>query len=331
MKPYKRLNLEEKLDLADMLNRYTHYGWTKPRICRKWGISLKTFYGLDPIRSCSSKAGYIPLTTITPAEQDAIISYALAHTELNHRELAYRMIDADVACVSPSTAYRILRKNSLIALRSKVYRHTQWQPHQDVERADQVWQTDLMIITFRGRDYYLLSYLDVYSRFTVYHRLCMMMTGETIKQATHDAVVLTGIIPDMIQSDNASCYISTEYRSLMKSFAIDHRLIHPHCPQENAEIERYHRTVRELVDVHDASTYAELEELVKERIYYYNYIRYHSKIGFIPPYEKYRGNPERLFEERRKKVERAQRKRMQINAQRNLKINRTRAILINQD
>lgn len=260
----------------------------------------------------------IQLNTITPFEREAIRSYALSHTEQNHRELAYRMLDEDIVGVSPSTVYRILKEYNLIRQRAKREKRDIWHPHQGVSRPDEVWQTDLMSLIFQKREYYLLSYLDVYSRFTVYHKLCLMMTGDSIRQASKEAIEQTGIVPESIQSDNGSCYISQEYRSLMKKLEIDHRLIHPHCPNENAEIERYHRTVRELVDVTDATTFAELEELIKERIYYYNYIRYHSRIGFIPPYVKYRGNPERIFEERKKKLEQAKAKRMRINAQRML-------------
>ena len=257
----------------------------------------------------------IQLNTITPFEREAIRSYALRHTEQNHRELAYRMLDEDIVAVSPSTVYRILKEYNLIRQRAKREKRDIWHPHQGVSRADQVWQTDLMCLIFQQREYYLLSYVDVYSRFTVYHQLCLTMTGHSIRHASREAIQQTGIVPEAIQSDNGSCYISHEYRSLMKKLEIDHRLIHPHCPNENAEIERYHRTVRELVDVIDATTFAELEEIIKERIYYYNYIRYHSAIGFIPPYVKYRGNPEQIFEARKQKLERAKAKRIKINAQ----------------
>ncbi len=47
-------------------------------------------------------------------EQQAVRDYACRHTELRHRELAWRMIDEDVAYVSPSTVYRILREANLV-------------------------------------------------------------------------------------------------------------------------------------------------------------------------------------------------------------------------
>ncbi len=260
-----------------MLKRYCHYGWTKRAICQKWGISLATFYGIKPGNEPSRHRRRMQLNTITPFEREAIRSYALSHTELYHRKLAYRMLDEDIVVVSPSTVYRILKDCSIIRQRTKREKRDLWHPHQGVGRADQVWQTDLMCLIFQQREYYLLSYEDVYSRFKVYHKICLTMTGDTIRQASREAMEQTGIIPEAIQSDNGSCYISQEYRSLMKKLEIDHRLIHPLCPNENADIERY--------------------------------------LGFIPPDAKYRGNPEQIFAARKNKLERAKVKRMKINGQ----------------
>jgi len=311
------LTFEASLDLLGMLNRYSQYGWSKQAICQKWGISLTTFYRLKE-RRFVSEPNRKNLNSINDDEKETVRDYALSHTELNHREMAYRMLDENIAFMSPSSVYRILREFNLIGIRSKRQVLNKWQAHDAVSKADELWQTDLMVITFRRQDYYLLSYLDVYSRFSVFLKLCSLMTGDTIRLATDEAILTTGIKPGGIQSDNGSCYISAEYRSLMHDRKINHCFIHPHCPNENAEIERFHRTVRELIDIHEAETVSELEELIKERIYYYNYIRYHSRIGFIPPYEKYRGNPDRIFEERKKKLEKAKANRITINARKKI-------------
>jgi hypothetical protein len=48
------------------------------------------------------------------AEKQAVLAYARKHPELRHRELAWRMVDDDLAYVSPSTVYRILREATLV-------------------------------------------------------------------------------------------------------------------------------------------------------------------------------------------------------------------------
>lgn len=305
---------EIKADLSDMLNRYSHYGWSKSAICRKWEVSLKTLRPKPPCRPFVKYGNRIALNAITDQEKTAVKAYALDHTALNHREMAYRMLDENVAFMSPSSVYRILKDNNLLAIRDrKDSEPSIWDPHQHPGAADAIWQTDLMIIRWRGKDYFLLSYIDVYSRFIPHHRLLTSMTGDTITDATQTYLTECHRLPKHIQSDNGSGYISLEYRSCLSKSDIKHHRIHPYCPNENAEIERYHRTLRDLIDVEDAQDFDQLNQLIKDQIDYYNYTRYHSAIGFITPYAKYTGKAEAIFKEREQKLTHARNLRKQQN------------------
>lgn len=306
--------MEEKIDLIDMLERYKKYNWTKKAICKIWGISEQRFNVKDiHTNSEIKKIQPVQLTRITGKEKQAVINYALTHTGLNHREMSYRMIDENVAYMSSSSVYRILRENDLIFRKSKRPKPEKWNPHQNLSKPNELWQTDLMNISYKSRDYYSLSYIDVYSRYLVYQKLLSSMTGDTIKEQTEQAILLTKVKPTAVQSDNGSCYISQEYRSCLGKMEIEHHLIHPHCPNENAEIERYHRTIRELVDPYEAKCFEELEKIIKERIHYYNHERYHSSIGYITPYAKYTGKAEKILSERQKKLKRAKNRRIKEN------------------
>ena len=43
-----------------------------------------------------------------------------------------------------------------------------------------MWATDLMYVVIGGRTYYLVSFLDEYSRLIVHHALCASMDGITV-------------------------------------------------------------------------------------------------------------------------------------------------------
>jgi putative transposase len=316
MKRYRHLTLEARLDLYNMLQRYTLYGWTKAAICCKWEVSLQAFRSLTKEPPKTDRPRRIQLNRITDEEKQKIIDYALTHTELNHREMTFRMIDEDVAFMSPSSVYRILRENNLLRRRQAKERFDKWNPHAHLAGPDEVWQTDLMVLRFKNHDFYLLSYFDVYSRFVVYDEVCLSMSGDSINRASKRAVRETGRKPKVIQSDNGSCYISSEYRLFIDKSGIEHRRIHPHCPNENAEIERYHRTLRELVDPSEADDYTALLELVKERICCYNYERYHSAIGYVTPFAKYTGKAETIIESRKQKLKKAKEQRIKLNFKR---------------
>ncbi len=307
------MSIEIKLDLLDMITRYKKYNWTKKDICRKWGISPQRFYSLENPGDRKTETPRVTPNKITDKEKEAVIRYALSHTRYNHRELSYRMIDENIAYMSSSSVYRILRENNLILLRGKRRQPHHWNPHQRLTNPDELWQTDLMNISYMGRDYYFFSYIDVFSRYITYHQLLSSMTGDTIKNATAEAFRITGRKPKSIQSDNGSCYVSQEYKSFISKLGVASRYIHPRCPNENAEIERCHRTLRELVDPNDADNFSELHKLIKEQVEYYNRERYHSAIGFITPYDKYTGKAEKIFSERTEKLQKAKQIRMKEN------------------
>ena len=98
-----------------MICRYSQYGWSKKSICQRWGMSIKTFYAFKPGNLKSTNSQRVQLNTITPREKITVRDYALSHSDLRHREIAYKMIDEDIVYLSPSSVYRILR-SQVVAL-----------------------------------------------------------------------------------------------------------------------------------------------------------------------------------------------------------------------
>jgi putative transposase len=301
------------LDLLAMVNRYSAYGFAKRSLCQQLGISVQSLYSFQhqaQVKATLLKR--VQFNAITDLEKRAVVAYALAHTGYRHRELAYRLIDDDIAYMSPSSVYRILTEYNLINKNIMKRQPKSWDPHQQPLGPDEIWQSDLTYLNYKNRDYYLLLFLDVYSRFIVDWRLLTQMTGFTVRDVFADALQATGEHP-ILQTDRGSCFVSQEFHSLLAKANIQHRLIHPHCPNENAEIERVNRTLKEQLDAAEAASFGDLEQLIQQQIDYYNYERYHSAIGFIPPYVRYRGDPERIFQQRDRKLEQARKNRIKIN------------------
>ncbi len=51
----------------------------------------------------------------------------------------------------------------------------------------------------------------------------------------------------------------------------------------------------------DPASFEELVKVTDEACKYYNYERYHQSLGYMTPYEWYRGNSEAVYDERAKK------------------------------
>jgi putative transposase len=248
-----------------------------------------------------------------------VVDYARKHPQLRHRELAWRMVDEDVAYVSPSTVYRILREVKLVC----PWRRRAKRIRPEAEKAtrpDQRWATDVMHIPLGDRVYYVINFMDEYSRYLVHQAVLLGMDGLSVSLAAQTAIETLGThangrplaVPE-IRSDNGSGYISKEFRMVLKENGLEHRRIHPHCPEENGLMERANRTMRESLEEGEFSNFLELEATLAAIRRRYNEERLHSALGYLPPWEFYRGNPARRFEERRVKLYQARHRRRETN------------------
>ena len=109
----------------------SYYRWLKEE---KWVQELT-----------QSSARPVQVYEATEEEKAAVRSYALKHPAIRHRELALRMVDEDVVCLSPSTVYRILKEQNLVS----PWRRREKRSREDNEKAtkpDERWATDLMYV-----------------------------------------------------------------------------------------------------------------------------------------------------------------------------------------
>lgn len=252
-------------------------------------------------------------------EKQAVVDYALAYPEIRHRELAWRMIDDDVAYLSQSTVYRILKHERLMCERpgrKKRYRDEL----EKANRPDQIWATDLMYLTIAEAQYYLVNFIDEYSRYLVHWELLPSMDGHSISIAAQQALETLPMNEEgqvttqpIIRSDNGSGYISREFGGLLEHHGLTHHRIKPHCPEENGVMERCHRTLREAIEEHELGGRYEAEEAVHKIVDHYNTERLHSALNFQTPATWYRGNPEEVAATRRLKLSQARHRRKQIN------------------
>lgn len=254
-----------------------------------------------------------------PDEKQAVVRYALEHPEIRHRELSWRMIDEDVAYLSASTVYRILRAEELMhRQRGRVKRY-----REEVEKAscpDEIWATDLMYVKVGGVQYFLVTFIDEYSRYLIHWELLTNMDGHSISTAAQRAIETLPAGPDgkptekpIIRSDNGSGFISCEFVGLLSHHELTHHRIRPHCPEENGIQERFNRTLREGIEDHDLEGRYNTQEVIGGLILHYNDVRLHSSLGFQTPATWYRGNPGEIERARRLKLSQARHRRKQIN------------------
>jgi transposase InsO family protein len=254
-------------------------------------------------------------------EKAAVKEYALKHPELRHRELTWRMVDEDVAYLGTSTVYRILRQSQLVCpwrRRSKRRR----EEDEKASRPDQIWATDIKYVWVGGRHYFLVCFLDEYSRYIVHHELLWGMDGPAVSVAAQAALETLPVDEEgkvvetpAIRSDNGSCYISREFGAVLDEHGLSHRRIKPHCPEENGLMERANRTIGEALEGEELTDYLQGAKVIARLIRWYNEERLHSALGFLRPVDYYRGQPEEMYTVRRQKLAQARHRRREKNLQ----------------
>ena len=117
---------------------------------------------------------------LLPDEVEAIKAFALSHPKVGYRKLSYQMLDQDVVAVSESAVYRVLRAADLLSRWKRSTRSKGQYLFKPTAPNQQQWQTDVMYVWVGCRHYFLLSFVDAYSRYVVHHRLLTELTGRAV-------------------------------------------------------------------------------------------------------------------------------------------------------
>jgi putative transposase len=280
------------------------------RTLKQLKINNTTFYnwynkyldlGYDGLaRKVSKRSG--AWNKICEADRDKVVEISLEKPELSSRELAWHITDNYRYYISESSVYRILKENGLISIPSFRIMSASDSFHDKTTAVNQMWQTDFTYFKIIGWGwYYLSTILDDYSRFIVTWKLCSNMKAEDVTQTLDEALLavnLTNGSRPKLLSDNGSCYISNELADYMDDMNMKHIRGRPLHPQTQGKIERYHRSMKNVVKLDNYFSPGQLEQKLKEFVDYYNFKRYHESLQNVTPADVYFGTAERKLKRR---------------------------------
>ncbi len=282
------------------------------RTLKELGIHKSTFYqwygryqeygydGLVPRkRAVNSQWNKIP-----DSHRQKVVEIALEIPELSPRELAHHITDNKGFFISESSVYRILKQRGLITSPAHLLMRASNEFKDKTTRINQMWQTDFTYFKIIGWGwYYLSTILDDYSRYIVHWELCSSMTSDDAERTIESALAKTGLKnknPPRLLSDNGSCYISNNLAEYLEGVGMDHVRGAPNHPQTQGKIERYHRSMKNVVKLEHYYSPDQLRYRLAEFVEYYNNKRYHESLKNVTPADVYFGRDRTILEKRRK-------------------------------
>lgn len=157
----------------------------------------------------------------------------------------------------------------------------------EVDRPNQVWQTDISYIPMAKGFMYLAAIIDVYSRKIICWSISNTMTKEWCVELLEDAIKIHGK-PEIHNSDQGSQYTSNEYVEVLKNNDIQISMDGRGRALDNVYIERFWRSIKqEKIYLNPPNGGVDLMNKVREYVTFYNTERRHTEIGKVPPDELY--------------------------------------------
>jgi len=304
-----RFNQAEKYEIIRMVE---NSAFGVKRTLKELGINKSTFYNWY---SAFLEMGYEGLTSqqrrmnqvwnrIPQQEKNRIVEIALDKPELSPRELAYYITDTEKRFISESSVYRILKEKGLITSPAYVLIRASDSFKDKTTGINQMWQTDFTYFKIIGWGwYYLSSILDDFSRYIIAWDLCSSMTAQDVQQTVDNALIHAGLHGEhkpRLLSDNGSCYLSKELKKYLLGKGIRQINGKPNHPQTQGKIERYHRSMKNVINLDHYVCPDELQRKLAEFIDYYNNHRYHEALNNVTPADVYFGRAVKILRERQK-------------------------------
>jgi len=253
--------------------------------------------------------------------KEQVVDLALEHPEKSSRQLAWHFVDKMKYFISESSVYRILKGFDLVQSPAFEMVSAKDKFEKPTQQVHELWQTDFT--QFKVLDwgwYYLSTILDDYSRYIIAWKLAPTMAANDVEETLELALEKSGLEKARVRhrprllSDNGPAYLSKDLKKFLKRKDIKHIRGAPYHPQTQGKIERWHRSMKNVVKLLNYYSPSQLAEAIDDFVAYYNNQRYHESLDNMTPVSIYYGKEKEVQSER----ETIKRETMALRRQQNL-------------
>ncbi len=303
---------EEKMEIIHLVE---HSDLSVKQTLKELQVPRSTFYdwyrryqelGFAGLKHKQSRGNQFWNRIPNPVRQQ-IVKLALKYSEESPRLLAYRFIEEKDYFVSESSVYRILKGYDLIESPAFEVITAKDKFDNPTKRVNEMWQTDFtQFLVIDWGWYYLSTVLDDYSRYILAYKLSPTMNAQdaedTLKLALAKAEIdkVKVYHKPRLLSDNGPAYHSADLAKFLKERRINHIHGAPYHPMTQGKIERWHRSMKNVVKLQNYYSPSELERAIAEWVEYYNNQRFHESLKNVTPADVYFGREKEILKKRDK-------------------------------
>ena len=156
-----------------------------------------------------------------------------------------------------------------------------------INRANQVWSTDLTYVRVNGGFVYLAAVIDWHSKAILSHKISNTMDCSLVTDVLKEALDNYGT-PEIFNTDQGSQYTSHEHTKILIENGIKISMDGKGRATDNIAIERFWRSAKyENIYLQEYSSIKALKTGVLEYIKFYNHRRFHQSLDYKKPMNVY--------------------------------------------
>lgn len=237
------------------------------------------------------------------------------YASLPPSQIVPRLADEGIYLASESTFYRVLKANKQLNHRGRAKKASKYKaPTTHIATAPkQLWSWDITYLasSVKGQFYYLYLFEDIFSRkivgFEVYEQESGELASGLLQRTVMQEQCFNKPVPVVLHSDNGAPMKSQTFKAKMEEMGIISSYSRPRVSNDNPFSEALFRTLK-YCPMWPSNGFQSLEEArqwVTQFANWYNNTHRHSKIGFVTPAQKHRGEDTELMINRKNVYEAA--------------------------
>jgi putative transposase len=274
------------------------------RTYRRWvkGGEIKKDQRADAVRP-------VPFNKLSAEEESAILELCnkAEYASLPPSQIVPELLDKNVYLASESSFYRVLHKHG------QLYRRGRSQPPQNraqpttyvASKANEVWSWDITYCAsqVKGQFYYLYMFMDLYSRkivgYEVHEKECGELAAELIQRCKLREQCFNQSL--VLHSDNGAPMKAVTMKAKLEELGITPSHSRPRVSNDNPFSEALFKTLKYRPNwpTSGFKSLPEVRDWADSFVDWYNHKHKHSKLNFVTPAERHRGEDQKILAARK--------------------------------